>query len=64
MPVFGDSQVFNLEKGSIPGNSLVQIPAFIDVHPVFHSSCNLELGIALQSLQGKIDLIYACPGLG
>ena len=31
MPVFGDSQVFNLEKGSIPGNSLVQIPAFIDV---------------------------------
>ena len=22
--------------------------------------CKLELGIALQSLQGKIDLIYAC----
>ena len=29
-------------------------------NPVFHSSCKLELGIALQSLQGKIDLIYAC----
>ena len=29
-------------------------------NPVFHSSCELELGIALQSLQGKIDLIYAC----
>ena len=26
----------------------------------FHSNCELELGIALQSLQGKIDLIYAC----
>ena len=25
-----------------------------------HSSCELELGIALQSLQGKIDIIYAC----
>ena len=29
-------------------------------NPVFHSSCKLELGIALQSLQGKIDLIYTC----
>ena len=29
-------------------------------NPVFHSSCKLELGVALQSLQGKIDLIYAC----
>ena len=29
-------------------------------NPVFHSSCKLELGIALQSLQGKIDIIYAC----
>ena len=29
-------------------------------NPVFHSSCELELGIALQSLQGKIDIIYAC----
>ena len=29
-------------------------------NPVFLSSCELELGIALQSLQGKIDLIYAC----
>ena len=28
-------------------------------NPVFHSSCKLELGIDLQSLQGKIDLIYA-----
>ena len=26
-------------------------------NPVFHSSCKLELGIALQSLQGKRDLI-------
>ena len=25
--------------------------------PVFHLSCELELGIALESLQGKIDLI-------
>ena len=24
--------------------------------PIIHSSCKLELGIALQSLQGKIDL--------
>ena len=29
-------------------------------NPVFLSSCELELGIALQSLQGKIDIIYAC----
>ena len=29
-------------------------------NPVFHLSCELELGIALQSLQGKIDIIYAC----
>ena len=28
-------------------------------NPVFLSSCELELGIALQSLQGKIDIIYA-----
>ena len=28
-------------------------------NPVFHSSCELELGISLQSLQGKIDIIYA-----
>ena len=31
-------------------------------NPVFHSSCELELGIALQSLQGKIDIIYAWLG--
>ena len=29
-------------------------------NPVFLSSCELELMIALQSLQGKIDIIYAC----
>ena len=29
-------------------------------NPVFLSSCELELGIALQLLQGKIDIIYAC----
>ena len=28
--------------------------------PVFHSSCEGELGIALESLQGKRDLIQAC----
>ena len=26
-------------------------------NPVFHSSCKLELGIALETLQGQIDLI-------
>ena len=26
----------------------------------FHSNCELELGIALETLQGQIDLIYAC----
>lgn len=31
MQDLGDSQIFNLEKGNIPGNFLVQIPAFIDV---------------------------------
>ena len=28
--------------------------------PIFHSSCERELGIALESLKGKIDLIKAC----
>ena len=28
--------------------------------PIFHSSCERELGIALESLQGKRDLIQAC----
>ena len=28
--------------------------------PIFHSSFKGELGIALESLQGKIDLIEAC----
>ena len=28
--------------------------------PIFNSICEGELAIALQSLQGKIDLIYAC----
>ena len=28
--------------------------------PIFPSSCEGKLGIALQSLQGKINLIYAC----
>ena len=28
--------------------------------PIFHLSFKGELGIALQSLQGKIDIIYAC----
>ena len=28
--------------------------------PVFHSSCEGELGIALESLQEKRDLIQAC----
>ena len=28
--------------------------------PIFHWSCERELGIALESLQGKRDLIYAC----
>ena len=26
--------------------------------PIFHSSCKRELEIALESLQGKIELIY------
>ena len=29
-------------------------------NPVFLLSCELELGIALQSMQGEIDIIYAC----
>ena len=28
--------------------------------PIIHSSCERELGVALESLQGKGDLIYAC----
>ena len=28
--------------------------------PIFHSSCEGELGIALESLQEKRDLIQAC----
>ena len=28
--------------------------------PVFHLSCEGELGVALESLQGKRDLIQAC----
>ena len=28
--------------------------------PIFYSSCEGELGIALESLQGKRDLISAC----
>ena len=28
--------------------------------PIFHTSCDGELGVVLESLQGKIDLIYDC----
>ena len=28
--------------------------------PIFHRSWDGELGVALESLQGKIDLIYDC----
>ena len=28
--------------------------------PIFHSSCEGELGVALESLQGKRNLIQAC----
>ena len=28
--------------------------------PIFHSSCEGELGVALESLQGIRDLIYSC----
>ena len=28
--------------------------------PIFLSSCEVGLGVALESLQGKIDLILAC----
>ena len=28
--------------------------------PIFPSGCEGKLGVALESLQGKIDLIYAC----
>ena len=28
--------------------------------PIFHLSCKGKLGVALESLHGKRDLIYAC----
>ena len=28
--------------------------------PIFPSGCEGKLGVALESLQGKIDIIYAC----
>ena len=33
------------------------VPSKRQGSPIFHSSCEGELGIALQSLQGKRDLI-------
>ena len=35
-------------------------PVLAQGSPIFHSSCEGELGVALESLQSKGDLISAC----
>ena len=48
------------DMGSVPGLGGFHMPrphVLSQGSPIFHSSLKAELGIALESLQGKIDLI-------
>ena len=47
----------NLTSVSMIWQAHMRLDVLAQGSPVFHSSCEGELGIALESLQGKRDLI-------